>query len=87
MLVPPVLKKAGDYDLKELGAIDFSYRAICCHVLIEKVDSRDILFFVEQCEHERDLAFQLDSTSGRLNISSKLTKTIIEEAQTRSFPS
>ena len=35
-LIPPVLKSIEDYDRSELGEVDFSYRAVCCHVLIEK---------------------------------------------------
>jgi hypothetical protein len=85
-LVPPLLKQADDYDLSELGTIDFSYRAICCHVLIEKARGQDILLFVEQREHQRDLAFEFEGPSGRLHISSDLTKTIIEQARVGLHP-
>jgi hypothetical protein len=32
-LIPPLLKRVEDYDLAQLGVVDFSYRAVCCHVL------------------------------------------------------
>jgi hypothetical protein len=82
ILVPPLLKQIGDYDLTEYGNADFSYRAICCHIVIEKSDNRDLLFFVEQHEHQRDFEFELDASSGRLHISSNLTNAIIDEAHT-----
>jgi hypothetical protein len=81
ILVPPLLRQIRDYDLREYGKADFSYRAICCHILIEKNDNRDLLFFVEQRGHERDLEFELDASSGRLHISPRLTNAIIGEAR------
>jgi hypothetical protein len=82
-LIPPLLKQIGDYDLTEFGRSDFSYRAICCHILIEKGDNRDILLFIEQREHQRDFEFELDASSGRLEISPNLTNAIIDEVHTR----
>jgi hypothetical protein len=34
-LVPPLLKSVDDYDLTQLGEVDFAYRAVCCHVSIK----------------------------------------------------
>lgn len=45
-----------------IGRADFSYRAICCHIVIEKSDNRDVLFSVEQREHQRDFEFELDAS-------------------------
>jgi len=83
-LIPPLLKQVSDYNLTEFGKADFSYRAICCHVLIEKSDNSDLLFFIEQREHQRDFEFELDASSGRLEISSNLINAIIDEVRTRS---
>jgi hypothetical protein len=69
--------------LSELGPIDFSYRAICCHVFIEKSENRDVLFFIEQRAHEQNVAFELDGPSGRLHISSDIIEAISEEARAR----
>lgn len=80
ILVPPLLKQMSDYDLTEYGKADFSYRAICCHIVIDKGDNRDLLFFVEQREHGRNFEFELDASSGRLHISSNLINAIIDEA-------
>lgn len=82
VLVPPLLKQTSDYDLTEYGKADFSYRAICCHIVIDKGDNRDVLFFVEQREHRRDFEFELDASSGLLHISSNLINAIIDEAYT-----
>ena len=45
-LIPPLLKEINDYDLEQLGPVDFSYRAVCCHVLIKKQSNRDSLFWL-----------------------------------------
>jgi hypothetical protein len=76
--VPPLLKEIGDYDLNELGSVDFSYRAICCHVIIQKVNGRDLLVYVEQPQEAGDVALELGSPSGRLYISSGIRERIIE---------
>ena len=80
-LVPPLLRQVSDYNLTELGEVDFSYRAICCHVAIEKSNGQDILFFVEQREHQRDFEFEFDASSVRLHISSNLTSAILDEVR------
>jgi hypothetical protein len=47
-VIPPLLKGVEDYDLEELGPVDFSYRAVCCDVLIEKQSNRDLLVLADQ---------------------------------------
>jgi len=83
VLIPPLLKQVGDYDINEFAGTDFSYRAICCHIITEKSDNRDLILFVEQREHLRHFTFELEASSGRLHISSNLTNAIIDEARTR----
>ena len=39
-LIPPLLKEINEYDLAELGSVDFSYRAVCCNVLLKKPSNR-----------------------------------------------
>jgi hypothetical protein len=82
-LIPPLLKQVADYNLSEFGTADFSYRAICCHVLVEKSDNRDVLFFIEQRKSEPDFEVEVSESYVRLCISSRLTDAIIHEAHTR----
>jgi TPR repeat protein len=74
------IRKAAERDFQYA---QFSYRAICCHIIIEKSDNRDLILFVEQREHPRHFTFELEASSGRLHISSNLTNAIIDEARTR----
>ena len=75
-VVPPLLKEASDYDLTELEPVDFSYRAICCHVLVQKKHGQDILFFVEQRADHLDAALVLDDANSRLHISASIIEAI-----------
>ena len=76
-----MLKNAGEYDLNEVGQIDFSYRAICCHIIIEKPDNKtDLAIYIEQRNPDRKVLFSLDEASGRLTIAGELTDSIIEQA-------
>ena len=83
-LVPPLLGNVDEYDLNELGEVDFSYRAICCHVLIETALGRDIMLFIDQREHQPFVALEVGKQSGRLEVSGELSKLLIEEARARS---
>lgn len=47
-LVAPTLKDIGDYNTSELEQIDFSYRAVCCHVFIEKSSGYDLELVIDQ---------------------------------------
>ena len=78
-LVPPLLRRAEDYDLAALGPVDFSYKALCCHVAIEKANSRDLMIFVEHRAPAREVALQFDGSSDRLEISGDLQRDIIQE--------
>jgi hypothetical protein len=79
VLIPPLLKQTSNYDLSEMGHTDFGYRAICCHIVIEKSKNRDLVLFVEQRERQRDFSFEFDGSLGCLHISSDLTSAIIDE--------
>jgi len=81
VLIPPLLKQASDYDLNEMGHTDFGYRAICCHIVIEKSESRDLVFFVEQRERQRNFSFEFDGSLACVHISSDLTTAIIDEVE------
>ncbi len=72
MLIPPLLKGVDEYDLAELGPIDFSYRAVCCHVLINKTSNRDFLCLVDQRASGQDVIFQIDRSGGQLHITNYL---------------
>lgn len=78
-LIPPLLKDVEDYDLEQLGPVDFSYRAVCCHVLIEKQSNRDLLVLVDQRASEQAVFFRVDGSDGELVISDYLPS-IIREA-------
>jgi hypothetical protein len=83
-LVPPLLKSASDYDLDELGVVDFSYRALCCHISIARADGSDTMHIIQPGRSNEllELEFNADS-SGRLHIPGEISKTIIEEAKAR----
>jgi len=80
--IPPLLKEIADYDLNEVGTVDFGYRAICCHVMIEKRDNRDVLLFVEQHRSDPNFEVELAASHVRLRISPDLKNAIIHEART-----
>jgi hypothetical protein len=42
-LVPPLLKDATEYDLEELGSVDFSHKVLCCHVSVESASGRKVM--------------------------------------------
>jgi hypothetical protein len=69
-LIPPLLKEIHDYDPAELGSVDFSYRALCCHVRLKKPSNR-VMFFIEERESGQDALLRLD-VPGELHISKHL---------------
>jgi hypothetical protein len=69
-LIPPLLKEINEYDLAELGSVDFSYRALCCHVRLNKPSNR-VMFFIEERESGQDALLRLD-VPGELHISKHL---------------
>jgi hypothetical protein len=77
-LIPPLLKSIDEYDVADLGKIDFSYRAVCCHVLIEKTDNRDLQLLVDQREARQELIFSVDQARGQLQLSEYLPNMIRE---------
>ena len=77
-LIPPLLKNIEEYDIAELGEIDFSYRAVCCHVLIEKTDGRDLLFIADQRQARQDIIFSVDQAGGPLQLTEYLPNIIRE---------
>jgi hypothetical protein len=84
-LIPPLLKDIDEYDLKELGAVDFSHKVLCCHVAVEKSDGRDVIHIIQQSKPGEVIELQFNDidTSGRLHIPGELSKTVIEEALRR----
>jgi hypothetical protein len=82
-VIPPLLKDITDYDLNQLGPVDFSYRVLCCHVAIERGGRRDVMHIVEPQKPGSTLALEFNGTSGRLQIPEEISKAIIEEAQAR----
>jgi len=81
VLIPPLTKRVCDYNLNEFGSPDFSYRAICCHILVQKDDNRDLVLFVEQLEHQPNFEVEVSAPFVRLNISPDLTSAIVAEAE------
>jgi len=82
-VIPPLLKGINEYDVAELGHVDFTYRAVCCHVLINKPSNRDCMFLVDQRESGQDVIFQVDQGSGHLHISNYLPNIIKMELSSR----
>ena len=84
-LIPPLLKDANEYDLKELGSVDFSHKVHCCHVSIERSGGRDVLQIIRPSTSDATVALDFHGTdgSGRLHIPGELSKMVIEEARTR----
>jgi hypothetical protein len=66
-LIPPLLKEINEYDL---AGVDFSYRALCCHVRLNKPSNR-VMFFIEERESGEDALLRLD-VPGELHISKHL---------------
>lgn len=86
-LIPPLLKDASDYDLEELGSVDFSHKVLCCHVSIERQGGRDVLQIIQPSVSGAtiELEFRDCDSSGRLHIPGDLSKMVIEEARTRAL--
>jgi hypothetical protein len=82
-LIPPVLKSIEDYDRSELGEVDFSYRAVCCHVLIEKESNRDLELIVDQRQSSQDLIFRVIQSKGQLQLTDYLPNMIKERLKLR----
>jgi hypothetical protein len=74
-LIPPLLKEIDEYNLAELGSVDFSYRAVCCHVSLKKPPNR-VLFLIDQRESGQDVLFRVDESGGQLHISDYLPNII-----------
>lgn len=85
-LIPPLLKDAKEYDLEELGPVDFSHKVLCCHVAVERPGGRDVMQIIQPSKPDAtvELEFHGSDSSGRLHIPGELSKMVIEEAQTRS---
>jgi len=84
-LIPPLLKDAKDYNLDELGSVDFSHKALCCHVSIEKPDGRAVMQLILPSNPGQtvELEFYGKDSSGRMHIPAELSKIILEEARAR----
>jgi hypothetical protein len=78
-----LLKEINEYSRAELGAVDFSYRAVCCHVLLKKPSNRDFLCLVDQRESGQDVLFRVDESGGHLHISDCLPNIIKEQLSTK----
>ena len=78
-LIPPLLKRVEDYDLAQLGVVDFSYRAVCCHVLVEKPNTRDALFLIDQRAAEQAVWFEVNGSEAELRLSDYLPNLIREQ--------
>jgi len=88
-LIPPLLRDVKNYDLAELGAVDFSYKALCCHVSIQRPGSRDVMHIIKPPRPGAilELEFQDNNSSGRLHIPGELSRMVIEEARARALRS
>jgi hypothetical protein len=83
-LIPPLLRDASDYDLEELGSVDFSHKVLCCHVDIETPSGRKIMHILKQPRPDATLELQLNiDKSGRLDIPGEVFKMVSEGAQRR----
>jgi hypothetical protein len=82
-LIPPLLKDTKEYDLEELGSVDFSHKVLCCHVSIERPEGRDTMQIVESSKPGAtvELEFHGSQASGRLHIPGELSKKVIEAAR------
>jgi hypothetical protein len=78
----PVLKDARDYNLSEVGSVDFSHKVICCHVSIEGPDGHHTMIFLERIDQEPLVTLEMkDDLFGRLHIDGKMSKIILEEVR------
>ena len=84
-LIPPLLKDAKEYDLEELGSVDFSHKTLCCHILVERPSGRDVIQIIQPSMPGAtvELDFHGSDWSGRLHIPGQLSKMVIEETRTR----
>jgi hypothetical protein len=82
-LVTPLIKNIDEYDLTELGEVDFSYRAVCCHVLIEKGSNRDLELIVDQRQSAQDVLFRVNQSEGQLQLTDYLPSMIKERLNLR----
>ena len=84
-LIPPLLKDEKEYDLEELGSVDFSHKVLCCHVSVLKPEGRSVMQIMQSSKPGRtvELEFHGGGSSGRLHIPGELSKMIMEEARTR----
>jgi hypothetical protein len=82
-LIPPLLKTAKEYDLKELGSVDFSHKVLCCHVAIERPGGRDVMQIMQPSKPDAtvELEFHGSDSSGRLHIPGELSKMVIEDSR------
>ena len=79
-IVPPILKEVNDYSLSELEEIGFSYRVLCCHVLVETTDSSGRFIYMEQMGDQPQVLLEARiGAPGRLQVSGELSAKIIEE--------
>ena len=81
-LVPPLLKSVDDYEIRELGSVDFSYKVMACHVYVHNVDgSHRRMILLQPFESERLVALDFQGNAGRLNINPYAAKKILAAAQ------
>jgi hypothetical protein len=83
-LVLPLLKDIGDYKEKELE-LDFSYKAMCCHVLIENpTGQEDRIVFIYPVGSEPSVQLEIKGDrSGRLHIAGQLSRSIFGALEKR----
>lgn len=82
-LIPPLLKDSKDYDLEEVGSVDFSHEVLCCHISVKWPGGSGVMQLILPHPDETiDLQFSGD-TSGRLQIPGALTKMVMEDARTK----
>jgi hypothetical protein len=83
LVVPPLLKQSHDYQLDEFRKIDFSYRAIVCHVQIERASGRAYMMYIDG----DDRLLRFDADRRQLHIEGQLSRTLIELALSADPPS
>jgi hypothetical protein len=72
-LIPSLLKTNEDYDLAELGAVDFSHRAACYHVSIDKPRRRDVMLLTE-FNPVKAITLEFEGDAGRLHVPAEISK-------------
>jgi hypothetical protein len=83
-LIPPLLKDAKDYDLDEIGEVDFSYKVLCCHVSVERPNGLGVMHFAQPSKPGETIELEVaKDSSGRIHIPGELSKRVIEEARRR----